>query len=95
MFPYPDQYRNAIPPLMTGFIVLWALVGRAIAGLGSPVFYYPLLAMYPLILAAHVWLIWHARGMRRLDQGFYALVHCTLAFVVWTFAIMHLRDAGL
>ncbi|WP_372871400.1 hypothetical protein [Shewanella sp.] len=95
MFPYPEQYKNALPPLVTALIAVWAILGRAIAGLGSPVFYYPLLMMYPLILVCHLWLIWHAQGLKRLDQGFYALVHGALAFVVWTFAIMHLRDAGL
>ncbi|MCH4292986.1 hypothetical protein MJ923_01545 [Shewanella sp. 3B26] len=95
MFPYPEQYRNALPPLITAFIVVWAILGRAITGQGNPLFYYPLLVTYPVILCAHLWLIWHSQGMKRLDQGFYALVHGTLAFVVWTFAIMHLRDMGI
>ncbi|MBT1444268.1 hypothetical protein KJI95_06980 [Shewanella sp. JM162201] len=95
MFPYPEAYRNAIPPLLTALIVAWAIIGRALTGSGNPVFYYPLLMMYPAILISHIWLIWHADGFKRLDQAFYGLVHGILAFVVWTFAIMHLRDAGL
>ncbi|WP_345880934.1 hypothetical protein [Shewanella algae] len=89
MFPYPEQYRLALPPLITAFMVLWSLLTRPLLGDASPFALYPLLLLFPLVLGLHLHLIWQAAGLRRLDQAFYALVHSILAFVVWTFCIMH------
>jgi len=89
MFPYPEQYRLALPPLITAFMVLWSLLTRPLLGDASPFALYPLLLLFPLVLGLHLHLIWEAAGLRRLDQAFYALVHGILAFVVWTFCIMH------
>lgn len=94
MFPYPERYRIAAPPLITGIMVIWALVSRLIFGDASPLSLYPLLALFPLIILLHLHLIWEAKSMTRLDQSFYALVHSALAFVVWTFAIMHVNGHG-
>ncbi|WP_153912641.1 hypothetical protein [Shewanella sp. TC10] len=94
MFPYPEQYRLAAPPLTTSFMVFWALFSHSIFADASPFALYPLLSLFPLVLIGHVYLIWNAQGMSRLDQGFYALVHVPLAFVVWTFTIMHVNGTA-
>ncbi|AZG72014.1 hypothetical protein [Shewanella livingstonensis] len=91
MFPYPDQYRVAIPPITTAFMVAWALISHAVFADASPFSLYPLLGLFPAVIGAHLYLIWLAKGMSRLDQCFYALVHIPLAFVVWTFTIMHVN----
>ncbi|MDO6620302.1 MULTISPECIES: hypothetical protein [unclassified Shewanella] len=91
MFPYPEQYRLATPPLTTSFMVFWALLSHSIFADASPFALYPLMALFPLVVFSHVFLIWNAQGLSRLDQGFYALVHIPLAFVVWTFTIMHVN----
>ncbi|ABZ75367.1 conserved hypothetical protein [Shewanella halifaxensis HAW-EB4] len=94
MFPYPEPYRIALPPMITGFMVIWALLSRLVFGDASILSLYPLLALFPIIILLHLYLIWDARSMGRLDQSFYALIHCALAFVVWTFAIMHVNGRG-
>lgn len=91
MFPYPDQYRIAMPPMTPAFMVAWAIVTHAIFADASPFSLYPLLVLFPAVIATHLYLIWLAKGMSRLDQCFYALVHIPLAFVVWTFTIMHVN----
>ncbi|WP_300476448.1 hypothetical protein [Shewanella sp.] len=91
MFPYPEQYRIATPPLTTAVMVAWALFSHNLFSDASPVALYPLLALFPLVIGLHLYLIWLAKGMGRLDQFFYALVHIPLAFVVWTFTIMHVN----
>lgn len=91
MFPYPEQYRIATPPLTTAIMVGWALLSHSLFADASPVALYPLLTLFPLVIGMHLYLIWFARGMGRLDQCFYALVHIPLAFVVWTFTIMHVN----
>lgn len=88
MFPYPEQYRTATPPLTTTFMVLWALLGHSFLADASPFVLYPLMILFPFVILFHGYLIWLAKGMSRLDQCFYALVHIPLAFVVWTFTIM-------
>lgn len=94
MFPYPVQYQLAAPPLTTAFMVLWALLSRAILGDANPFSLYPLMLLFPAIIGLHVYLIWLESGMKRLDQFFYGLVHIPLAFVVWTFCIMHVNGNG-
>ncbi|MDR8525091.1 MULTISPECIES: hypothetical protein [Shewanella] len=91
MFPYPEQYRVALPPIITGLMVVWALVSRFVFGDASVLSLYPLLTLFPIVILLHGLLIWDAKSMGRLDQSFYALIHCALAFVVWTFAIMHVN----
>ncbi|AEG12642.1 hypothetical protein Sbal183_0888 [Shewanella baltica OS183] len=91
MFPYPEQYRIATPPLTTAVMVAWALLSHSLFSDASPVALYPLLALFPLVIGLHLYLILLAKGMGRLDQFFYALVHIPLAFVVWTFTIMHVN----
>ncbi|MCK8044790.1 MULTISPECIES: hypothetical protein [Shewanella] len=91
MFPYPEQYRVALPPIITGLMVVWALISRLIFGDASVLSLYPLLTLFPIVIFLHGMLIWDARSMGRLDQSFYALIHSALAFVVWTFAIMHVN----
>jgi hypothetical protein len=91
MFPYPDQYRTATPPITTIFMVFWALLSHSIFADASPFALYPLILLFPLVIMSHGYLIWQAPGMSRLDQCFYALVHIPLAFVVWTFTIMHVN----
>ena len=36
MFPYPDQYRVAMPPMTTALMVVWALMTHAIFTDASP-----------------------------------------------------------
>ena len=91
MFPYPEHYRIATPPLTTATMVIWAFLSHSLFSDASPVALYPLLALFPLVITIHLYLIWLAKGMGRLDQCFYALVHIPLAFVVWTFTIMHVN----
>jgi len=91
MFPYPEQYRTATPPITTAFMVFWALISHSIFADASPFALYPLMMLFPLVIISHGYLIWLAQGMTRLDQCFYALVHIPLAFVVWTFTIMHVN----
>lgn len=93
-FPYPEQYRLALPPIITAFMVFWSLVGHAIFGDANQFALAILLLLFPLILGLHLYLIWDAGGLKRLDQAFYGFVHGTLAFVVWTFCIMHLAGNG-
>ncbi|UJF22737.1 hypothetical protein [Shewanella sp. OMA3-2] len=88
MFPYPEQYRTATPPLTTTFMVFWALLSHSLFADASPFALYPLMVLFPFVILFHGYLIWLAKGMSRLDQCFYALVHIPLAFVVWTFTIM-------
>ncbi|UCX03516.1 hypothetical protein [Shewanella glacialimarina] len=88
MFPYPEQYRTATPPLTTTFMVFWALLSHSVFADASPFALYPLIILFPFVILCHGYLIWLAKGMSRLDQCFYALVHIPLAFVVWTFTIM-------
>lgn len=94
MFPYPEQYRLASPPLITAFMVFWAILSRGLLGDASPFSLYPLFVLFPMVIGVHLYLIWLAPGMKRLDQSFYALVHIPLAFVVWTFCIMHVSGNG-
>lgn len=91
MFPYPEQYRVAAPPITTALMVLWALIAGLVFPAKSLFALAPLLALFPVILLMHCYLIWHSDGMKRLDQVFYTLVHAPLAFVVWTFTIMHIN----
>lgn len=42
MFPYPEQYRLAAPPLVTALMVLWSIVSRALFGDDSAIAFYPL-----------------------------------------------------
>ncbi len=60
MFPYPEQYRLALPPLITAFMVLWSLLTRPLLGDASPFALYPLLLLFPLALGLHLHLIWQA-----------------------------------
>lgn len=91
MFPYPEQYRIALPPLTTGFMVIWAILSHTIFADASPFALYPLFLLFIVVVGAHFYLIIMSKGMQRLDQCFYALVHIPLAFVVWTFTIMHVN----
>ncbi|ABO22656.1 hypothetical protein SHLO109777_09680 [Shewanella loihica] len=91
MFPYPEQYRLAAPPLVTALMVLWSIVSRALFGDDSAIAFYPLFMLFPLNILLHGKLIWQAKGIERLDQSIYAFIHLSLAFVVWTFAIMHVN----
>ncbi|MFB2685970.1 hypothetical protein ACE02B_12280 [Shewanella mangrovisoli] len=91
MFPYPEQYRIATPPLTTALMVAWALLSHSLLADASPFALYPLFMLFPVVIGLHLYLIWLAKGMSRLDQCFYALVHIPLAFVVWTFTIMHVN----
>ncbi|GGP92309.1 hypothetical protein [Shewanella ulleungensis] len=91
MFPYPEQYRTALPPITTGVMVIWAILSHAIFADASPFALYPLFLLFPAAICAHLYLILLSKGMQRLDQCFYALVHIPLAFVVWTFTIMHVN----
>ncbi|GGP49154.1 hypothetical protein [Shewanella saliphila] len=91
MFPYPEQYRIALPPLTTGFMVIWAILSHTIFADASPFALYPLFLLFIVVVGAHFYLIVMSKGMQRLDQCFYALVHIPLAFVVWTFTIMHVN----
>ncbi|MBR9728359.1 hypothetical protein ACFOD0_11250 [Shewanella intestini] len=91
MFPYPEQYRLAAPPLMTSLMVFWALLSQPVFNDASPFALYPLFLLFPIVILTHGYLIWHAQGLTRLDQVFYGLVHIPLAFVVWTFTIMHVN----
>ncbi|GIU44362.1 hypothetical protein [Shewanella algidipiscicola] len=95
MFPYPQQYRLAAPPLITVLMVVWALLSRALLGDASPIGFYPLFMLFPLNILLHGQLLWQAKGMERLDQALYAFIHLSLAFVVWTFAIMHVNGHSL
>ena len=95
MFPYPEQYRLAAPPITTVLMVCWALLGRMILGDANTLVLYPLMSLFPLVIGLHIYLIWHANGLSRLDQSFYALVHIPLAFVVWTFTIMHVNGGAI
>ncbi|MGI2258774.1 hypothetical protein [Shewanella sp. GXUN23E] len=94
MFPYPDAYRQMLPPLTTVAMIMWAIPAALIFPDGSAMANYPLFMLFALVLVEHLYLIWQAQGMSRLDQCFYALVHCPLAFVVWTFSIMHVGGKG-
>ncbi len=91
MFPYPEQYPIAAPPITTGIMVLWALIAGVIFPPASLIALVPLYCLFPAIILMHCYLTWQAQGMKRLDQVFYGLVHIPLAFVVWTFTIMHLN----
>ncbi|MFQ6370796.1 hypothetical protein [Shewanella sp. YIC-542] len=90
LFPYPEQYRLALPPITTAVMVGWSLLGRALFGDGNTFILGVLLALFPLVIGLHLYLIWDAGGLKRLDQAFYGFIHSILAFVVWTFCIMHL-----
>ncbi|MCL1142304.1 hypothetical protein [Shewanella gaetbuli] len=91
MFPYPEQYKTATPPITTAVMVFWAFLSHAIFAAQSQFALYPLMLLFPMVVAVHGYLIWTAQGMGRLDQCFYALVHVPLAFVVWTFTIMYVN----
>ncbi|WP_076416681.1 hypothetical protein [Shewanella sp. UCD-KL12] len=94
MFANPEQHRHAMPPLITGLMVIWALIARLLfaeshLSLAHALSFYPLFAFFPLVILLHTKMIWQAGdGMERLDQMVYALIHCLLSFVVWTFALM-------
>ena len=51
MFPYPEQYRIATPPITTAIMVGWALLSHSVLADASPVALYPLFALFPLILS--------------------------------------------
>lgn len=91
MFPYPEQYQTAAPPLTTALMVIWALIAGVLLPPASLFALGPLLILFPITLLIHCYLIWQSVGMKRLDQVFYTLVHGPLAFVVWTFTIMHIN----
>ncbi len=95
MFPYPEQYRLAAPPLVTAFMVVWSILSRLILGDANPIGFYPLFMLFPLVILLHGHLIWSARGMDKLEQSIYAFIHLSLAFVVWTFSIMHINGHSL
>ena len=88
MFPYPDHYRVAAPPVITFMMVMWSFIGHWLIGDGNVLVVAVLGALYPIIFFMHLHLVFIAEGMKRLDQAFYGLIHCTLAFVVWTFCFM-------
>ncbi len=94
MFPYPEQYRQVAPPIMTGFMVIWSLLSRLLLGESSDIAFYPLFILFPVIALLHAQLIWQAKGMERLDQAVYAFIHLSLSFVVWTFSLMHVNGSG-
>ncbi len=88
LFPYPESYRIALAPVITSIMVVWSLLLAAIMPDGHPVALYPLLSLFPIVSAVHLYLLVNANGLKRLDAFFYALVHVPLSFVVWTFCIM-------
>ncbi|WOT05678.1 hypothetical protein [Shewanella youngdeokensis] len=94
MFPYPEHYRVAAPPIITASMVVWSLLSRLVFGDASSFSLYPLLTLFPLVLFIHFMLIWEGKSIGRLDHAFYALIHGALAFVVWTFCIMHVNGRG-
>ncbi|GGJ00553.1 hypothetical protein GCM10007978_42790 [Shewanella hanedai] len=94
MFPYPEQYRQAAPPLLTAFMVFWSLLSKLLLGDSSSIAFYPLFALFPLVILLHGKLIWQSRGMEMLDQSVYAFIHIALSFVVWTFSLMHVNGNG-
>ena len=63
MFPYPEQYRIATPPLTTATMVVWALLSHSLFSDASPVALYPLLVLFPLVITILLYLIWLAKGM--------------------------------
>lgn len=95
MFPYPEQYRIATPPITTALMVAWSLLCHALLPDNSIFALYPLFTLFPFVVFSHLYLIYLSAGMSRLDQSFYALVHIPLAFVVWTFCIMLLTGKGI
>ncbi|QBF82606.1 hypothetical protein EXU30_07790 [Shewanella maritima] len=94
MFPYPEQYRLAVPPIITSVMVVWALFAQLVFADASPFALYPLFSLFPAVIVSHVYMTWVADGISRLDQFFYSLVHIPLSFVVWTFTIMHVNGNG-
>ncbi|QSX34240.1 hypothetical protein JYB87_03035 [Shewanella avicenniae] len=88
MFPYPEHYRLAAPPVLTFFMVMWSLLGHWLIGDGNWLVIFVLGVLFPIIMLLHLHLVFITEGMKRLDQAFYGLIHCTLAFVVWTFCFM-------
>lgn len=94
MFPYPEHFKYAAPPVATSIMVVWALLSQLVLPPGSLIGLVPLFFLFPGIIVIHILLIWDAQGMKRLDQCFYSLIHGPLAFVVWTFTIMHVGGNG-
>lgn len=73
MFPYPEQYRIATPPLTTAFMVAWALFSHSLFSDANPVALYPLLALFPLVIGLHLYLILLAKGMGATRSVFLCL----------------------
>ncbi|BAJ03559.1 hypothetical protein [Shewanella violacea] len=91
-----EQSRHIVPPMLTGLMVLWALLSQLLYSdthfsLSHAVSFYPVLVLFPMVVLVHGHLIWQARGMERLDQAVYALIHSLLSFVIWTFSLMHVN----
>lgn len=95
MFPYPEHYRAAAPPMLTFIMVMWSLLGHWVIGDGNAVVAVVLAILFPLIFIMHLHLVFIAEGMKRLDHAFYGLIHCTLSFVVWTFCFMLISGNGI
>ncbi|MBY6188174.1 hypothetical protein KUV89_16265 [Marinobacter hydrocarbonoclasticus] len=91
---YPVHYRIGAAPLITAAMVLVALLGR-LALPGSALVVWPLVAALPVICLLHLYLIIDDEAMNKLDALFYALVHLPLAFVVWTFCLIHASGGSL
>lgn len=91
---YPTQVRIGSAPAVTIFMVIIAIVGRAVMP-GAPVFMWPLYATLPIVALLHLYLLIDDESMNKLDATFYALVHLPLAFVVWTFSIMFATGSDL
>ncbi len=91
---YPVHYRIGAAPLITAAMVALALIGRLILP-GSALVLWPLYAAMPVIVLLHLYLIIDDQSMVKLDALFYALVHLPLAFVVWTFCLIHATGGAL
>ncbi|MBY5993551.1 hypothetical protein KUV81_15670 [Ferrimonas balearica] len=91
---YPVHYRIGAAPLITAAMVVLALLGRLLLP-GSALVVWPLFAAMPLICLLHLYLLLDDDAMGKLDALFYALVHLPLAFVVWTFSLIHATGDSL
>ncbi|BDM63301.1 hypothetical protein NFHSH190041_07530 [Shewanella sp. NFH-SH190041] len=89
LFPYPESYKLALPPLTTTLMVIATLI--TVPFNVGEIIYYPIIALFALVVLEHLYLIWDNGGISRLEQVFYALIHCPLAFVIWTFCLMHIN----
>jgi hypothetical protein len=81
-----ERKADALPLIMSAFLVLWTVAVYPFSAYGDRWAIYPALLVLPLTVLIHLWLI--VTSQHRVRVFIYGLIHVTMQSVVWVGCLM-------